>query len=312
MGGSGGGSYVGKVDASKLFQKLRDSQDETSQQQFDVEVASLLGSLLNRFNDRDGVAINAHLEEIKDALSEDIDGTVNLLFGGSVAKHTYVDGMSDVDALVLLDKSDLKDKSPEEVKDYFFKALKAHFKGASVKEGRLAVTVTFPDAEIQLLPAIRHRAGFQIADPTGTKWSYIRPRKFSAALTKVNQEMSGKVVPTIKLAKSIIVDLPKDRRLSGYHVEALALAVFKDYEGPRTPRAMLTHFFRTAPQHILQPLADATGQSKHVDAYLGDANSLPRQIAADSVARIGRRMQSANDGLLVEEWRGIVGTPEGS
>jgi hypothetical protein len=88
MGGSG--SYVGKVDASKLIQKLRDSQDETSQQEFDAEVASLLGSLLNRFNDRPVDAINAHLEDIKGALSEDIDGTVNLLFGGSVAKHTYM------------------------------------------------------------------------------------------------------------------------------------------------------------------------------------------------------------------------------
>lgn len=311
MGSSRGGSYVGKVDASKLFQKLRDSQDETSQQQFDADVALLLGSLLSQFNDRDVNAISDHLEEIKDALSENIDGTINLRFGGSVAKHTYVDGMSDIDALVLLDKSELKDKSPEEVKDYFFNVLKAQFKGASVKEGRLAVTVTFEDAEIQLLPAIRHGTGFQIADPTGTKWSHIRPRKFSTALTKVNQEISGKVVPTIKLAKSIIGDLPKERRLSGYHVEALALSVFKDYEGPRTPRAMLTHFFRTAPQHILQPLADTTGQSKHVDAYLGAANSLPRQIVADSVARIGRRMQNANDGLLLDEWRGIVGAPEG-
>ncbi|HEY0377234.1 MAG TPA: CBASS oligonucleotide cyclase [Pyrinomonadaceae bacterium] len=311
MGSSGGGSYVGKVDASKLFQKLRDSQDETSQQQFDSDVASLFVSLLSQFNDRDVPTINEHLEEIKEALSEDIEGTVDLRFGGSVAKHTYVDGLSDIDALVLLDKSELKDKTPEQVKDYFFKTLKAHFKGVPIIEGRLAITLAFPDAEIQLLPAVRHRAGFQIADPTGTKWSYIRPRKFTSALTKVNQEMSGKVVPTIKLAKSIIDDLPKERRLTGYHVEALALAVFKDYDGPRTPRAMLTHFFRTAPQHILQPLADPTGQSKHVDAYLGNANSLPRQIAADSVGRIGRRMQSANDGLLLDEWRGIVGAPEG-
>jgi hypothetical protein len=147
----------------------------------------------------------------------------------------------------------------------------------------------------------------KIADPTGRDWSYIRPRKFAEALTKTNQVMDGKVVPTIKLAKSIIGDLPKDRRLSGYHVEALALEVFKGYTGARTPREMLTHFFREAPRRILQPVKDRTGQSIHVDDYLGAANSLQRRIVADSIARIGRRMQSANEGLLTEEWRGIFG-----
>ena len=126
----------------------------------------------------------------------------------------------------------------------------------------------------------------------------------------MNQELSGKVVPTIKLAKSIIGDLPKDRRLSGYHVEALALEVFNSYNGPRTPRAMLTHFFREAPQRILRPVEDKTGQSIHVDDYLGTAGSLSRQIVADSVARIGRRMQSANEGLLTDEWRGIFGVSD--
>jgi hypothetical protein len=307
MSGGGGHAFSGKIDAAQLFRKLRSSESETSAQAFDLEVTDMLGSLLSQYNKRDTDKINRYLSQMKAAISDDIEGTVDLLFGGSVSKHTYIDGLSDIDTLVLLNKSELKDKSPQDVKRYLFEKLKEELPNNKVREGKLAVTIDFGDAEIQLLPAIKTRTGFKIADAEGKEWSHIRPRKFSEVLTKVNQTQAGKVVPSIKLAKAIISSLPEDRQLSGYHVESLAVEVFKDYAGPKKPREMLTHFFREAPKHILEPLSDRTGQSLHVDEYLGTSNSLKRQVIADSLGRIGRRLQSANEALLAEEWKNILG-----
>lgn len=306
MAGSGG-SFSGKIDPKKLFQKIRSSESETSAQNFESEVAGLIGSCLSDYNKRDPETINSYLKTIKDAISEDIEGTVDLRFGGSVSKHTYINGLSDIDALVLLNKSELKNMSPQEVRQYFFDRLKEDLPQHKIKQGNLAVTVNFGETEIQLLPAIRTKAGFKIANFTGTDWSHIRPRKFSEVLTDVNRSVGGKVVPTIKLAKSIIAEMPKNRQLTGYHVESLAIEVFKKYEGQQTPKAMLTHFFQQAPKHVLLPLTDKTGQSLHVDEYLGPANSLERRVVADSLGRIGRRMQGANEALLVEEWKDILG-----
>ena len=94
-----------------------------------------------------------------------------LLFGGSVAKRTYVDGLSDVDALVLLEGDSLKEMSPEEVRRDFAESLRRALPQGNVqeiREGAIAVTIEYNDGtEIQLLPAVRTADGISISSPDG-------------------------------------------------------------------------------------------------------------------------------------------------
>lgn len=307
MGSSSSGVFP-DINREELLKKLRAAEDANKDVRFDTEINDCIAQLQAQYNDRDVGAMREYLDEIKKVLSEDIDDTVKLLFGGSVAKHTYVDGLSDVDALVLLGNSELKGMSPEEVKGFFFSKLKERYPNAEIKEGRLAVTVKFPKAEIQLLPAIKYKTGYRIADVTGKEWSFIRPRKFTEVLTKVNRDNNNKVVPTIKLVKSINSTLPENRQLSSYHIENLAVQIFRNYDGIRSPKAMLTHFFREAPAAVLKPLPDVTGQSEHVDSYLGAEKSLNRRVVSDALGLISRRMQSADNARAVQLWKDILGT----
>src|SRR6266498_491157 len=162
MGGSGSGGAFSDIDRKELLKKLRDSEDATKDAGFETEINNCIGQLQAQYNDRDTDAVQEHLDEIKSALSEDIDDTVSLLFGGSVAKRTYVDGLSDIDALVLLGKSELKNMSPEEFYASFFEKPNERYPKAEMKEGTLAVTIKFPEAEIQLLPAIKYKTGYRI------------------------------------------------------------------------------------------------------------------------------------------------------
>ena len=173
-------------------------------------------------------------------------------------------------------------------------------------KGNLAVTLTQGDKSIQLLPAIRSGSGFKISSSDGKQWSQISPRGFAKALTKANKAMSGKLVPTVKLAKAIIAKLPEQRQLSGYHVESLAISIFKGYEGPKTPKAMLSHFFEQATSHVKKPVADSTGQSVHVDEYMAGANSLQRKIASNALGRIARRMKNADGAGSIDRWKDIL------
>jgi len=255
---------------------------------------------------RDIEATKLHLETVKQALGKDIEGTIDLLFGGSVAKHTYVDGMSDIDSLVILNKTELKDLSPQEVRKYLSACLKERLPNTEIQKGDLAVTVKFKDIEIQLLPAIKYKSGFRIPDASGKDWSFIKPKEFTDILAKVNADNGYKLIPTIKLAKSIVSGLPDNRRLTGYHIEALAVETFQQYSGPRTPKDMLRHFFLEAQRLVMSPVKDRTGQSIHVDDYLGAKNSLERKMVADSLGRIGRRMLNADGAQLVNEWRDVL------
>lgn len=302
MGGSGGGFFL-DPDINK---QLRESETQTRNQQFESEVSGIINSLLVDYNNRDVSVIQGHLETIKSALEQEIDGTVDILYGGSVAKHTYVDGISDIDALVLINKSELKDKSPAEVKKYFFERLQARLPRTQIGQGNLAVTVEFRDSEIQLLPAIRHESGFKIADFSGNNWSAIKPIEFTSLLTGINQNNGGKVVPTIKLAKSIISELPESQRLSGYHVEAIAVEVFQKYQGSKKTKDMLKYLFDEASRQVLRPIRDTTGQSMHVDDYLGSVNSADRNRVSKSLDRISRRMKNADGAQSIDQWRDIL------
>ncbi len=311
MGGSSSGSsssynFNSAAARKDMRQELGKLQDDLERQKFDVEVAEVISESLSEMNSRDVEANNRTLNAIKAALEKEIDGSIDLMFGGSVKKHTYVDGLSDIDTLVILNKSDLAQKTPDEVRAYFAERLTERFPDATVLTGRLAVTVRFNNTEIQLLPALKHDNALKIPKADGDGWSRIKPKEFTAALTAVNQALGGKLVPTIKLAKSVIADLPKEQRLSGYHIEALAIQIFRGYSGTRTTKNLITEFFAKASEHLRQPIADRTGQSTYVDEYLGRADSNKRQQFGQLMDRIAVRMANADRDKSLSQWTDIL------
>lgn len=306
MGGSGGGFFWRP-------KSIRDRVDHANQDAeaagFDAQVSDLFSDMLNSFNDRDAAEVRDRLDHIKELISDHTDESVDQNFGGSVAKHTYVDGLSDIDALLILNNTQME-SDPAAAKATISDALRERLPaGCDVRVGDLAVTVTYPDGmEIQLLPAVRKESGglkIQSATRPNT-WSHINPGGFQKALTERNQECGGRLVPTIKLIKAINGNLPDSRQLSGYHIESLAIAAFKNYQGPKTTSAMVREFFQKAPDLVRQPIKDSTGQSVHVDDYLGAANSTERQYASNTLTRIHRRMQTATASRDLDSWRELV------
>jgi hypothetical protein len=305
MGGGGGGYSISSGEMGDL---RREVEERTRRTLAASEINALLGDELARINQRDTAKIGEQLEIIEQALGEEIDGLDTLLFGGSVAKHTFVDGLSDIDSLVILDRDELSALSPAQVRERFGEVLRARLAGGEVADvlvGNMAVTLVYRDGtEIQLLPAVRRGEEVRISSEDGKSWKWIEPRRFAERLTQVNQAQRGQVVPAIKLAKAIIAELPEGQRLSGYHVEALAVAAFTGYNGSTTPREMLSHLFESAALGVLRPAPDSTGQSAHIDQALGPADSEQRRLRARALEGIARRMREAG---RAEEWRALLG-----
>jgi tRNA nucleotidyltransferase (CCA-adding enzyme) len=239
-------------------------------------------------------------------LGDEIGGTVDLVYGGSVSRHTYLEGLSDTDALVIIEPDEVGRKSPERLKDRFAQRLRELYGEQNVKVGDLAVTVTARGKEVQLLPAMRDGDGFRIAAPDGRSWARINPRAFAEKLTQANKAQDGKLIPTIKITKAVIAALPKQQQLTGYHVESLAIEAFKNYEGPRTYKAMVAHFFDRAAELVKSPILDRSGQSVYVDEYLGAANSQERRVVSQALQRVRRKLQNADASKSVEAWSELV------
>ena len=133
MGGSGG-FFSSSADPAKLSRETREAEEKAQTEAFETDVNDFLTSELADFNDRDVDGINNILETVQKDIEGEIEGTVELQFGGSIAKHTYVDGLSDVDALVLMDRSDVADRDPAALRKQLADTLCARYGNDAVSE----------------------------------------------------------------------------------------------------------------------------------------------------------------------------------
>ncbi len=228
-------------------------------------------------------------------------------FGGSVRKHTFVDGLSDVDTLLILRDPSLKSRTPQDVLDHFELKLRKELPGWEVARGKLAITLRKEGLEIQVLPAIRDDGVTRIPAAREDRWSQINPEAFFRKLADTNSRFGGKIVPVIKLAKIINDRQPEPLQLTGYHIESLAIDAFKGYTGVLNPKAMLEYLFDRGRSLVLLPIKDRSGQSVHVDEYLGPANSENRKAVSAVLDRITRRMKNADVLRSKQQWMELFG-----
>ena len=218
MGGSGGRCIPEPTDGMRKI--IADARAE-EMARLERDVDHFLQKKLTVLNERDAAETRARIEQVQNQIAGKytLDG---MLFGGSVDKHTYVDGLSDVDALAVVDVESLDSETPKQLIEDF-RALIASKLGTlgarSVSAGLLAVTVGFEDGdELQILPSIRAGETIYIPSATGNEWNETNPSKFRELLTSTNNRLGKCFIPAVKLAKAALSNFPEEHRLSGYHV----------------------------------------------------------------------------------------------
>ncbi len=307
MGGSGGG-YFRREIPENVRDALREEEKTTEDQLFETQVSKDIADLLSEFSDRDVNAVRSALDRLKKALENDIeDGTITPVFGGSVRKHTYVDGVSDIDSLFVLKGPELSDIEPSEALDFFESKVKTAFPFAAAERDKMSLRIQHEGLVLEVLPAVRREGQLCIPSESGKSWSKINPQPFLRKLTEINDLNGGKVVPTIKVAKGINETFPENQRLSGYHLESLAIEAFKGYTGPQNTKAMVEHFVGFAAERVLSPIRDKTGQTFHVDEYAGAKGSESRKLMAQNLVRVWRKMKNANATHSREKWMELLG-----
>jgi hypothetical protein len=300
-GGGGGGPYY-NVPPEELNRRIKEATQEIAKE-FIPRVQAFLDNKLSIYNDRNIELIQRRQKVVLKHVEDLLDATWDLRLGGSVAKHTYVDGLSDVDNLLVIHGATV-DEKPATILKAVADRLAKEIIDADIEVGRIAITVSYPDGmELQFIPAVRDGDKLRVPSWIREGWSRIDPRAFTDALTRRNRQCEGKLVPTIKLAKAIIASWPASVQLSGYHVESLAIDAFRDYGGNYNTALMLPHFFDRAALTVLAPIRDRTGQSIHVDTYLGKAKSPERQKASHWCSQVAKRMKNALTQGSLGQWK---------
>ena len=131
-------------------------------------------ALLAQHTRRNTQAVTQRLESMCGFLRQE-GNVVQTMFGGSVRKGTYATGLSEVDAVLIMNQSSLVNQPPERAIDYVRETIQDQLRQNTVSAGNLAVTVSYSDGtEIQILPAIRtNSGGVRIANPGSNQWSNV-------------------------------------------------------------------------------------------------------------------------------------------
>ena len=306
MGGSGGG-YFESANPEQVKDALRREEKATEDQVFETEVSKQIGVLLTDYNTRDINAIRSDIEKLRKALEKDVEeGTITPVFGGSVRKHTYVDGISDIDSLFILKGDEFKTVRPGEALDLLETKVRSALPHAKVDRDNMSLRIQHEGRTLEILPAVRKGNDLCISSEVGNSWSKINPQAFLTKLSDINEKNGSKVVPAIKIVKGINDTFPENYRLTGYHIESLAIEAFKNYTGHQNTKAMVEHLVDFASERVLGPIRDKTGQSLHVDEYAGAQGSAQRKVMAQNLDRVRRRMSNANATHSVTKWLEII------
>src|SRR6266699_2641382 len=261
MGGSGGYGFERTRDRAWQPPDLESSLGQTRQQAAEAEVAAAFADALAEINQTDTEALNRHKDEILKALKSDFEEAYDLQGGGSYTRHTYVNGLSDIDVLFDLgpfSTSKIPNKEdPSAVLADMEKRLQQRFPNTKITSGKMAVTIQFSDGlELQVLPAFRYHSGYRIPVPQGSGWTTTRPQVFAKLLRERNAEVGGKLLPCIKLAKQICDN--KRLEVKSYHLENMALKAFEHCTGSRSEEEMLRHLFNQAKVLVATRMKDVT------------------------------------------------------
>jgi len=231
--------------------------------------------------------------EAEAALNEGIDGSVDIVHAGSVAKGTYVEGISDVDNHVRINGTSLEKKSPAEVKAYIRQQLSKLPNVKSVTETSRTVTATYRDGtEMQYVPVIKTKNGYRVAD--GNRWSnVVYENRFRRDFQRTNKKCGGRLTALIGILKTDNASDPKSQRMSGHHIEVMANRIFKQAPASKTKTlmSMYGYYHQHASRHIRHRMRDVTGQYTYVDKRsLGGPDSESRRALSRRFASRARRM----------------------
>ncbi len=308
MGGSGGYGFERRQQTRWQPADLEHSLERTRQQAAEAEVAAVFTDALAQINQIDTEALNCHKEEVFQALKSAFEEADGLRGGGSYSQHTYVNGISDIDMLFVLDafsssKIPNKENSKAVIAD-MEKRLRQRFPASKIKSGRMAVTITFSDGlELQVLPAFRYHAGYRVPNYRGIGWTVARPHIFAQLLQQRNAEMGGKLLPCIKLAKQICEN--QGLEVKSYHLSNMVVKAFEHYTGAQSHEDMLRHFFNKAKELTATRMRDITGQGAYVDNYL--ASKSQRTALAQRLDTIEQKIARAEGNA--SEWQKLLQLP---
>jgi len=255
--------------------------------------------------------VSTRQENVRDVVVGEMD-VLDSFLTGSYSRSTMISPLSeaDIDIFIILDPKYYESNGQASLLDKVKRALlKTYTKTPKISRNGQAVTITFTDFIVDVVPAFNRKGGgFLIPNSVQNTWIETNPKIHVDVMTSENSSHNGDLVPIVKMIKGWNKNINND--FVSFYLELLAIKIFKNITISDFPSGM-RFFFDKGREGIKYKVHDPV-------EYGGQINGLRNcKTVDDAVNRfetaynrtIKAEQYAKNDNIenAVDEWRKIFG-----
>ena len=259
-------------------------------------------------------AVSKRQKGVRDAVAGQLTVLTDFLTG-SYSRSTLIAPLSkaDIDIFVILDSSyyynysDGKNGGQAGLLDRLRRCLiKTYPKSPRVSRSGQAVTITFTDFLVDVVPAFHRKGGgYLIPNALTSLWLETDPKSHVSIMAKANAAHASDLVPMVKMIKAW--NRSHSSLFRSFHLEVLALEVFEGITISDYPSGA-RYFFDKARARVALKNPDPAGYGDDVGSYINVANAQAKlELAYDRALKAEEFASRGAISDAVGMWRLIFG-----
>lgn len=237
---------------------------------------------------------------------------LNSFLAGSYARSTMIGPLkeADLDIVMVLHPSYYAVNSPASLLAKVRDALRQTYPSTpSISPNGQAVTITFTDFKVDVVPAFhRQGGGYLIPNTNAGTWISTDPTVHATVLTAANNAHNGDLVPLVKMMRAW--NRINNRGFVGFYLELMTTQILTNVTISNSPSGM-RYVFKHGQEKVKLKQIDPAGFNNQVnglrtvptvdEAIARFAMAYNTALRAEQLAQVGR-IREATD-----EWRKIFG-----
>jgi len=255
--------------------------------------------------------VSTRQRNVRDAVAKEMD-VLDSFLTGSYSRSTMIAPLADadIDLFIVLDPQYYETNGQASLLDKVKRVLlKTYTKSPKISRNGQAVTITFTDFIVDVVPAFNRKGGgYLIPNSIDNIWIPTNPKVHVDVMTNNNSAHDGDLVPCVKMIKGWNRNI--NYAFVSFCLELLAIKTFTNVTISDYPSGM-RYFFDKGREKIKYKIDDPAGFNNKVnglrncstvdDAVSRFTTAYNRAIKAEEFAKKGNFEEA------VGEWRKIFG-----
>lgn len=256
--------------------------------------------------------VSTRQQHVREVIESDLN-VLDSFLTGSYSRHTMIAPLSeaDIDIFIVLDPSYYKENGQVELLDLIRKTLlKTFTKTPKISRNGQAVTITFEDFIVDVVPAFRRKGGgFLIPNSITKRWLSTDPKKHVDIISQENDKHNGDLVPLIKMVKTWNKTI--NNHFRSFHLEVMAMQILNGVTISNYSYGA-RYLFDKGKDYVKKKNPDPAGYGDDVGSYLNTnekiSDAAKKFETACTRARKAEEYENRGDTKgAIDEWKKIFG-----